>query len=1130
MLGFFTALATVCLGLAFDLPMIPGLLTNAGRDGSVFNRGFDPVMLESREPIITYHYTNNKSNYNQWLFPDDGYESSAVYAVPDEMYVFATPGAEFDSTFEKFTNLSTVETWQYHDHWSAVIAIVYNSVRANFEGFVKYVVEEQGSLVALSEFQTVAYKVNLYSSSVLQSLMQVGGSQYDSPFATELRNLPANRQSDDDKAAYEHFIERFGTHYVSGAVYGSTLEFVVALNAQLAVAMGAEFDANLKISLELILIAMGMQFKAGGEGKASLNITFQERAYIVLSAMGGDSAALAAGNYSQWLDTVHLNPVPTNVSYTSIAELIGDPTIAQNFLDASSDYISYWNTSGTFPAYSCASPPGTNLTIAQIPDTLRAPQLTKEQALQRRRSKDPVPLPALALSSVGRTYDVKTGDLVLSTLPPPTFNDNNMWKDPFSGQVYQLPDNHLLTSAAAVCISAEEQVIANLSAVADMYATFSFAFYHFKLFHIPISINFKHITAGFAAELNEFASAMLMLEFRLSVFDLSRPAGLEMDAAFQADVAALPASASPAYDAFIGRWGSHYVGSESYGAYCNFTVTFDQSLFAGYSWDWKKQQSRLKALPGLDLLGVGTWMNEGLVSARNGTADVKFSAHANFSFHCTGGDPSLLGTADKITPKSWDRWIMSVRANPQPITRSVRLRALSELVASPAKRQLLDQAIVAYLSKDASPFENSREEFVPKPALTEVPAPVLRKFDSNAALGFFPGVCNGAGNVGVGCGYDATQLDINGLQAAPKRPVVQMKSCALKCYLNPSSGDPDCEYCTYANPFDPNKFYRVPDNVFVADSPARGGCFESTLSVNMDQYDQQIWQHWSHSSGFIIRHHTSKTQEDFYHMYYEQDNSQTLASEFLIYSTVTLADLVDTPTWEFKLALDLLPLKYDKVKYRQFILDFGTHYMTQASVGGMALATTFYHSCFLEQYSGEYVWQQSSNSFIFVFNDGSASGHGTNTTDKLFEEWSQQTVKLVGGEAGKYLKLGRNNTLNQTECALWEKSVLGPKMQPIQFQLASILDLVPPNSPKFANLNQSLADYDAEIAQQQIDLQKVLEPRDPWIKPSWCNYSPKPPPPKGDNSKRLRVGDLPSCPPLPAAPAVWKGKKVTRKH
>ena len=57
---------------------------------------------------------------------------------------------------------------------------------------------------------------------------------------------------------------------------------------------------------------------------------------------------------------------------------------------------------------------------------------------------------------------------------------------------------------------------------------------------------------------------------------------------------ALPATAGPAYDDFVSEFGTHYVNSEMFGGYCNFTAELDAKALVDFTWDMKYSQSVLK--------------------------------------------------------------------------------------------------------------------------------------------------------------------------------------------------------------------------------------------------------------------------------------------------------------------------------------------------------------------------------------------------------------------------------------------------------------------------------------------------------------------------------------------------------
>ena len=181
---------------------------------------------------------------------------------------------------------------------------------------------------------------------------------------------------------------------------------------------------------------------------------------------------------------------------------------------------------------------------------------------------------------------------------------------------------------------------------------------------------------------------------------------------------------------------------------------------------------------------------------------------------------------------------------------------------------------------------------------------------------WLPGVCNGIGGIGVGCGYDITRLSTMGSSNInPIRPIVHLGRCPKRCYVEPPSSDYDCEDCTLV-PVPPEYTggvtynYRLPENVLAKREPAHGSCFDAHNFSYVDDFQAAYYRKWTHH-GFFHSH--SKTIEHFYHQYFEQDNSLSVASFFDMYHSLTLApiSLVDSPNWEFRLAVAKLPLVYE---------------------------------------------------------------------------------------------------------------------------------------------------------------------------------------------------------------------------
>jgi hypothetical protein len=164
-------------------------------------------------------------------------------------------------------------------------------------------------------------------------------------------------------------------------------------------------------------------------------------------------------------------------------------------------------------------------------------------------------------------------------------------------------------------------------------------------------------------------------------------------------------------------------------------------------------------------------------------------------------------------------------------------------------------------------------------------------------------------------------------------------------------------------------------------------------------------------------------------------------------------------------------------------------------MGALALHTTFFHSCFLDIWSGEQVYDMSSSSFIGIWGHKSGHAKGDNQTVALFREFSQTNVKLVGGDAARhgvmtYDKDGNPVTMSVADQQKWVDSVGdGNRLVPLEFELTPITTMID-DPVKLANMNATIAEYVGEVKQEMEDLVKTITPIDPWKTPKWCHWVP----------------------------------------
>ena len=408
------------------------------------------------------------------------------------------------------------------------------------------------------------------------------------------------------------------------------------------------------------------------------------------------------------------------------------------------------------------------------------------------------------------------------------------------------------------------------------------------------------------------------------------------------------------------------------------------------------------------------------------------------------------------------------------------------------------------------------------------------------------GVCTGNAGVGVGCGFDGSKSTAFALTMAPKKAVLDIPWCDSKCYATcpPTYPIPyECEDCVYQDA--KGACFRNPYNIQSTAVPTQGGCFESETADDTEAYDKMTTKTTSSGGGGFFFHHShSKTVKRVYQMFFEKNYSLALSYKYVLEHSVTLVptpEMSPSPSKEFQLAAQLLPKAYDRDAYRHFLDTFGTHYMSQAFMGGSALLTNYFHSCFLHTFKEKAVSQASSSSFFGIFHDNKASGWGSIIDKQEWDTWSEIDLKLNGGNASAYGTLGLDNVMGELDVAAWQSTIDASSSVPLTYTLRPITEILLGSwidSSVEKNVRRALSDYDAEIGVEMKELQDSLVTKDHYKTPKWCK-APKPPklPEQSEGAKTLRtiskkdmsagygrrrLGDqaLPGCPALPPVPPM----------
>lgn len=294
------------------------------------------------------------------------------------------------------------------------------------------------------------------------------------------------------------------------------------------------------------------------------------------------------------------------------------------------------------------------------------------------------------------------------------------------------------------------------------------------------------------------------------------------------------------------------------------------------------------------------------------------------------------------------------------------------------------------------------------------------------------------------------------------KPIVQNIPCDVKCYFPGHETDPDCQYCVFVNSLYPNSAFKVPKNVFVTEWTGSSECFEqSTLDSWDDVAEATASSHGS--SGYFSWHST--VTENFMQRFFKDYASQSLFVQRYVFSSIVLfpSQTLDT---DFALRISLLPTEFNattKANFYDFIRNYGTHYIDSAFMGGVAVLTSFFQSCMLTTYTGQWIYQESGSSFFGIFNHDHKHMSGYNHTTKLFYQYSNSTVNLYGGNGDKWGDFNWTNPVTANYSDEWSATLYSDQV-PVIFHVKPMPEIFPAQYQAQAlALNASIQAYFDEI-------------------------------------------------------------------
>jgi hypothetical protein len=246
------------------------------------------------------------------------------YDVPYEVNIANQPFVQnivHSDTFDSYT--SYVKTQQRWFNFKA-------GLEAGAFGAGFQYNEESGSIYRALSNSTVQamngfHLVNLYSASLdIPERMK-----YHLKFMDFLARLPAKIVTEKDRHLYEKFIEIYGTHYASGALFGAKVNFYAYVKKVLTQHYHETWiNTQFRMYFHYYLFNVS---EGGYENRSKIEISqdFLANAEAKTFFYGGDPLLANLNKLGDWISSIKGSEYPFNVTLRENSELVQDDPVKQ---------------------------------------------------------------------------------------------------------------------------------------------------------------------------------------------------------------------------------------------------------------------------------------------------------------------------------------------------------------------------------------------------------------------------------------------------------------------------------------------------------------------------------------------------------------------------------------------------------------------------------------------------------------------------------------------------------------------------------------------------------------------------------------------------------------------------------
>jgi len=293
---------------------LPGLQSGIGR-------GFDGISLESRAPVIDFHYNDQL----KWTWP----VTSKTYKVPDELFVTNNPEASVTEQNDIFRNLTSFINAQESWHKFGINLGFFSFSMGKTTKTVQKMFQDNNVTLYMAQRIFKLYSMESWPYSSLTG-------QDSNMFRRDVNQLPLVY----DEQTYIRFVTMFGTHYCPQSGFGGTLTHFIAVNNTLFNKYSSTWVQS-QVSLQMNIYYVSFGFNTGkAKSTEKVDQVFTSNSHSETVYEGGTADAFAAG-FKPWYKSVIQIPGLVNSRLVPISQLVSNPTIRANLYTA---IVKYLNT------------------------------------------------------------------------------------------------------------------------------------------------------------------------------------------------------------------------------------------------------------------------------------------------------------------------------------------------------------------------------------------------------------------------------------------------------------------------------------------------------------------------------------------------------------------------------------------------------------------------------------------------------------------------------------------------------------------------------------------------------------------------------------------------------------------